>query len=291
VLVLDDEVRQLASMLRRIIGGDVALELGLRAGDARVHADAGQLEQVILNLAVNARDAMPNGGQLTIATAAVPDASGRGTVRLTISDTGGGVSEEVRARMFEPFYTTKEVGRGTGLGLSIVYGIVEQSGGTIRVESAPGRGTSFHISLPRVDEPLAVPAPAAPRTAPGGNETILFVEDDEDVRDFVQFVLAGAGYRVLVAEDGVRALEVAEASPRAIDLLLTDLVMPRLNGHDLSTRLIGLRPTVRVMHISGYPGIAGRPSEASRDTALLQKPFSAEELLRAVRTALDRVRK
>jgi two-component system cell cycle sensor histidine kinase/response regulator CckA len=287
VLVLDDEVRQLASMLRRIIGSDVALELGLRAGDARVHADAGQLEQVILNLAVNARDAMPNGGQLTIATAAVPDASGRGTVRLTISDTGGGVSEEVRARMFEPFYTTKEVGRGTGLGLSIVYGIVEQSGGTIRVESAPGRGTSFHISLPRVDEPLAVPAPAAPRTAPGGNETILFVEDDEDVRDFVQFVLAGAGYRVLVAEDGVRALEVAEASPRAIDLLLTDLVMPRLNGHDLSTRLTGLRPTVRVMHISGYPGIAGRPSEASRDTVLLQKPFSAEELLRAVRTALD----
>jgi PAS domain S-box-containing protein len=288
VLVVDDEVRQLASLLRRIIGGDVALQLDLRAVNSRVRADAGQLEQVILNLAVNARDAMPGGGQLTIATAAEADERGREMVRLSIVDTGAGMSEEVRTRMFEPFYTTKEVGRGTGLGLSIVYGIVEQSGGTIRVESAPGRGTSFHIALPRVEEAPSPPASVAPTTAPAGHETILVVEDDEDVRDFVQFVLGRAGYRVLVAEDGVRALEVAEASPHPIDLLLSDLVMPRLNGHELAARLTGLRPTLKVMHMSGYPGIRG--SEASRDTAFLQKPFSPEELLRAVRDALDRPR-
>ena len=285
VLVLDTEVRQLASLLRRIIGGDVALQLELRAGAARVRVDAGQLEQVILNLAVNARDAMPKGGQLTIATAALADAGGRGRVRLSIVDTGAGMSEEVRTRMFEPFYTTKEIGRGTGLGLSIVYGIVEQSGGTIHVESSPGQGASFHIELPRVEEPVAPPASVEEKAAPHGHETILVAEDDEDVRDFVQFVLGRAGYRVLVAEDGVRALEVAQASTHAIDLLLSDLVMPRLNGHDLARHFVGQRPRVRVMHMSGYPGIRG--SEADRRTPFLQKPFSPEELLRAVRDALD----
>jgi signal transduction histidine kinase/ActR/RegA family two-component response regulator len=287
VLVIDDEVRQIASLLRPIIGGDVAITLSLSAGDARVRADAGQLEQVILNLAVNARDAMTSGGQLTIATATVPDPNGRGVVCLSIIDTGAGMSEQVRTRMFEPFYTTKEVGRGTGLGLSIVYGIVEQNGGTIRVDSAPGRGTSFHISLPRVNEPVAPHGHAEQATAPHGHETILVVEDDEDVRDFVQFVLVRAGYRVLGAEDGVRALQVAEASQCTIDLLLSDLVMPRLNGHDLAARLTSLRPTLKVMHMSGYPGIGERPNQASRDTAFLQKPFSAEQLLRAVRAALD----
>jgi CheY-like chemotaxis protein len=286
VIVLDDEVRQLASLLRRIIGGDVALELALRAEGARVRADAGQLEQVILNLAVNARDAMPEGGQLTLATEALTGDDGRDAVRLTIRDTGAGMSEEVRTRMFEPFYTTKDVGRGTGLGLSIVYGIIEQSGGTIRVESAPGHGSSFHITLPRVDAPLVVPASVAEATAPRGDETVLVVEDDEDVRDFVQFVLARAGYRVLVAEDGVRALELAESRPQAIDLLLSDIVMPRLNGHELARHLVARRPRVKVMHMSGYPGIRG--SDGSPDTPFLQKPFSPEELLRAVRNALDR---
>ena len=290
VFVLDDEVGQLASLLRRIIGGDVALSLALGAGGARVRADAGQIEQVILNLAVNARDAMPSGGQLTIATAVVPDGKGGSAVRLSVTDTGAGMSDEVRARMFEPFYTTKEVGRGTGLGLSIVYGIVEQSGGTIHVDSAPGRGTSVHVALPRVDAPVALPASVEPATAPRGDETILVVEDDEDVRDFVQFVLARAGYRVLVAEDGVHALEVAGASSDGIDLLLSDLVMPRLNGHELAAHLTRLRPTVKVMHMSGYPGLAGRPSADGRETAFLQKPFSAEGLLRAVRAALDRPR-
>src|SRR6185503_19480825 len=148
------------------------------------------------------------------------------------------------------FYTTKEVGRGTGLGLSIVYGIVEQSGGTIRVDSAPGRGSGFHIFLPRVDEPVALPAAVTPAAAPSGSETILVVEDDEDVRDFVEFVLARAGYHVMVAEDGVRALERAAATD-AIDLLLSDVVMPRLNGHELAARLTGERPTLRVLHMSG----------------------------------------
>ena len=286
VLVLDDEVRQLASLLRRIIGADVALALDLRAGAARVRADAGQLEQVMLNLAVNARDAMPRGGQLSIATLAAVDESGRNVVRLTIADTGTGMTEEVRTRMFEPFYTTKEIGRGTGLGLSIVYGIVEQSGGTIRVETAPGRGTRFHIVLPRVDEALAVPAATATAAAPRGSETILVAEDDEDVRDFVEFVLSRAGYHVLLAEDGTRALEVAAATPQPIDLLLSDLVMPRVNGHDLAADLAAQRPAMTLLHMSGYPGIA--PSERTPATRFLQKPFSPEELLRAVREALDR---
>ena len=286
VLVLDDEVRQLASLLRRIIGADVALVLDLRSGAARVRADAGQLEQIVLNLAVNARDAMPTGGQLTIATAAVVAESGRDVVRLSIADNGTGMSEEVRTRMFEPFYTTKEIGRGTGLGLSIVYGIVEQSGGTIDVETSPGHGTRFDIALPRVEEPLAVPASAAEAAAPRGCETILVAEDDEDVRDFVHFVLTRAGYHVLLAEDGIRALEVAAATPHAIDLLLSDLVMPRVNGHDLAASLTVLRPSMRLLHMSGYPGI--RRSEDAPATAFLQKPFSPEELLRAVRDALDR---
>ena len=285
VLVLDDEVRQLAALLRRIIGGDVALELDLGAAGARVRADAGQLEQVILNLAVNARDAMPRGGQLTIATALVAGPDGRGAVRLSLVDTGAGMTEEVRTRMFEPFYTTKEVGRGTGLGLSIVYGIVEQAGGTIRVESEPGRGTRFHIVLPLVDEPVAPPAPPEPAAAPRGSETVLVVEDDESVRDFVELVLRGAGYRVLVAEDGVRALEVAAASAQPIDLLLSDIVMPRLDGHGLAAQLTRARPALAVMHMSGYPGISR--GEPGRDRPFLQKPFSPEELLRAVRAALD----
>jgi PAS domain S-box-containing protein len=286
VLVLDDEVRQLASLLRRIIGADVALVLDLRAGAARVRADAGQLEQIILNLAVNARDAMPQGGQLTIATAAGADESGRDLVRLSIADNGTGMSEEVRTRMFEPFYTTKEIGRGTGLGLSIVYGIVEQSGGSIDVTTSPGHGTRFVIALPRVEEPLAVSVSTAAAAPPRGSETILLAEDDEDVRDFVHFVLTRAGYRVLVAEDGIRALEVAAATPHAIDLLLSDLVMPRVNGHDLAAGLTALRPSMMLLHMSGYPGI--RRSEDAPATAFLQKPFSPEELLRAVREALDR---
>ena len=196
------------------------------------------------------------------------------------------MSEETRTRMFEPFFTTKEMGRGTGLGLSIVYGIVEQSGGTIDVDTAPGQGTRFDIALPRVEEPVVVPASPAEQAAPRGSETILVAEDDEDVRDFVNFVLTRAGYRVLLAEDGIRAFEVAAATPHAIDLLLSDLVMPRVNGHELAAGLMALRPSMMLLHMSGYPGI--RRSENAPATAFLQKPFSPEELLRAVRDALDR---
>ena len=288
VLVLDEEVRNLGALLRRIIGADVVLELGLGAVGARVRADAAQLEQVILNLAVNARDAMPAGGRLTIATALGVDASGRPAVRLTVGDTGVGMSAEVRTRIFEPFFTTKEVGRGTGLGLSIVYGIIEQSGGTIVVQSAPGQGTRFDISLPRVDEPLPPPPPPPPGMAPKGTETILVVEDDDDVRDFVRLVLELGGYHVLVAEDGARALELARSSSDPIDLLLSDLLMPNLNGRQLAARLVQVRPSVKVMHMSGYPGIASERAEGRSDTTFLQKPFSADELLRAVRAAIDR---
>jgi CheY-like chemotaxis protein len=294
VIALDDLVRQLGALLRRIIGDDVTLALRLESERARVRVDPGQIEQVILNLAVNARDAMPRGGQLTISTARATDGAGRREVRLTVADTGSGMTEEVRARIFEPFFTTKEVGKGTGLGLAIVHGIIEQVGGAISVETAPGVGSSFYVSLPEVDEPSAQPTASDPKRAPApqGNETILLAEDNEEVRDFVQFVLKRAGYQVLIAEDGVRALEEAAAHPREIQLLLSDVVMPRMSGGELAERLARARPTIKVLHMSGHPGPAGLVGGADPDDprarlAFVQKPFSADELLRRVRATLD----
>ena len=284
VVALDDTVRQMGSMLQRIIGGDIALDLHLNAAGCKVRVDPTQLEQVILNLAINARDAMAQGGQLVIGTGAEVDAGGRRWVQLAISDTGSGMDEQVRAHIFEPFFTTKEVGRGTGLGLSIVYSIVEQSGGTISVDTAPGRGTSFRIALPRVDAPVAEATVApAPQQKPRGHELILLVEDDEDVRDFVELVLRRAGYEVLVADNGASAIEVAERRPD-LQLLLSDVVMPRMNGLDLAVELRRQRPGLKVMHMSGFPGTAGRATPA---TPFLQKPFSAEELLKRVRATLE----
>ena len=289
VLALDDVVAEMASLLRRIIGGDIRLELRLGAADGRVRADPSQLEQVLLNLAVNARDAMPRGGRLSIATSDERDAAtGRRLVGLHVGDDGCGMTDEVRTRIFEPFFTTKEVGKGTGLGLSIVYGIVDQSGGSISCDSAVGRGSTFHVRLPWVDEPKDVEAVLAPpiTRAPAAHELILLVEDDEDVREFVQFVLLRAGYRVLAAEDGVVALEVAAAHEGAIDLLLSDVVMPRMGGCELATELARRRPSIKVCHMSGFPGPKG-PLTVDGEWSFLQKPFSADELLRRVRAALD----
>ena len=291
VVALDDVVRATSSMLGRLIGEDVELVLELGADPGWVRADPTQLEQVLLNLVVNARDAMPEGGRLVIETAAAAGRDGRAGVRLSARDNGCGINAEARPHIFEPFFTTKEVGKGTGLGLSIVYGVVTQAGGTISVESAPGQGATFHIWLPRVDAPA--PEPTAPVTATArqrrGGETILLVEDDDDVRDFVQFVLRQAGYRVLAAADGERGLELLSAHDGEVHLLLSDIVMPEMSGSEVATRVQALRPSVKVLHMSGYPG--GRlmnHAGLAPGATFLQKPFSVETLTQAVRELLDR---
>ena len=199
------------------------------------------------------------------------------------------MSEETRLRVFEPFFTTKEVGKGSGLGLSIVYGVVTQNGGTIHVDSAPGRGTTFDIFLPKVDAPPDV-AEAAPALAdsPRGQETILLVEDDEDVRDFVQYVLRQAGYQVITAPDGPRAIELAKSYDGEIHLVLSDVIMPHMNGLHLVEQLQPLRPHMKVLHMSGYPGDSiARQGDLPDGVAFLQKPFSSDELTSTVRALLD----
>ncbi|HZS41710.1 MAG TPA: PAS domain S-box protein [Polyangia bacterium] len=290
VVELNEVVRSISTLLRRVIGEDIELALALEPALGRVRVDPGQVEQVMLNLAINARDAMAHGGRLTVETSNAADANGIARVRLTVRDTGCGMTEDVRARIFEPFFTTKEVGKGTGLGLSIVYGVVEQSGGSITVETALGHGAAFHIWLPRVDaapEPAGAPEPR-PAERSRGAEIILLVEDDEDVRDFVQLVLRAAGYRVLTAENGVDALAIAAAHEGAIDLLLSDVVMPQMNGRQLAEQLGPLRPSMKVLYMSGYPGDSiARYGDVIAGSAFLQKPFSAGALTGKVRAVLD----
>jgi signal transduction histidine kinase/CheY-like chemotaxis protein len=299
VLNLNAVVGELAPMLERLIGENIELRTELPAGLGDVRADRGQMEQVIMNLVVNARDAMPRGGQLTLETANLDlDATtvrGRVGMRpgphvlLAITDSGVGMNEATRARIFEPFFTTKAFGEGTGLGLATVHGIVNQSGGTIWVYSEPGRGTTFKIYLPRVTE--AVPdAPGGPVSTetPRGSETILLVEDQGDVRDFARDVLEAQGYEVLLAGNGAEALEVAHAHGGRIHLLVTDVVMPRMSGRELAERLVKLRPDVSVLYMSGYPdravvdhGILGP------GVTFLQKPVATDALARKVRELMD----
>jgi CheY-like chemotaxis protein len=253
-----------------------------------------------MNLAVNARDAMPGGGTLTIGAAdvRVDDALARlhvGAepglyVRLTISDVGHGMDEETRARAFEPFFTTKAPGKGTGLGLSTVYGIVRQSGGFIDLESRPGRGTTFRIYLPQAagNAEAVAPAAAAPAVPARGTETVLVVEDDEDVRGITCQVLEINGYTVLEAFDVEDAVRLADQHPGPIDLLLTDVVMPRMSGPELAEILRDRRPDVAVLYVSGYPD--DRRSQSARELEFLPKPFQLGELIRAVREQLDRRR-
>jgi two-component system cell cycle sensor histidine kinase/response regulator CckA len=286
-------VAETEQMLRRLIGEDVDLVLRLGHGLGSVRVDPGQLEHVLLNLAVNARDAMPTGGVLTLATASAElpgtAASPPGRfVLLSVSDTGVGMDEETRARIFEPFFTTKPTGEGTGLGLATVYGIVQQSGGFIRVESESGRGTTFKIFLPRVDappEPAAPPSSSRPRLR--GHETILVVEDQDSLREVIREALQLLGYRVLVAPHGEDALELARRHGGPLDLLITDIVMPRMGGGELASRLIAERPGLRVLYMSGHASETVTRHGPFEPRLLIEKPFSTEVLSLRVREALD----
>jgi PAS domain S-box-containing protein len=297
ILNLNDVVGDMDTMLRRLIGEDIEIITVYGSGLARVRADLGQLQQVIINLVVNARDEMPGGGTLSIQTAnsVVPpdEASRRGNdvqagpfVTLTIRDTGRGMDSETKARLFEPFFTKKGVGKGTGLGLATVYGIVKQSGGFIDVESEPGEGASFTIELPAALAPVAQPLDKeqAPEPTPGGLESILLVEDEDVVRRYVSTVLVQAGYRVLLAADGTEALRIAD--DEHIDLLLTDVVMPKISGPELAERL-----RLPVLFMSGYTGdLVEQHKLLQPGTAYIQKPFTAGDLKRKIRVALDDAR-
>ncbi len=291
VLDLNALLADLYHMLRRVIGEDIDLQTIPGPALRFVKADPGQIEQVILNLAVNARDAMPHGGRLTVETCNDDlDAAYAGLhpgvqpgpyVKLAVSDDGSGMDEETRSRLFEPFFTTK-AGQGTGLGLSIVYGVVQQSGGHLRVESQPGVGTTFEIYLPQA-EAAAVeePEPPAAEPAAGGSETILLVEDESPVRYVVRTILQRSGYSVLEAGDGGAALHLSQAHPGPIHLLLTDVVMPGLSGPELFQRLDLQRPGMPVLYMSGYA------DKTVPGDHFLQKPFTKEALVRKVREVLE----
>jgi signal transduction histidine kinase/CheY-like chemotaxis protein len=295
-LDLGEAVAETERMLRRLIGEDIRLEVDRPPRIGTIRADRGQIEQVILNLAVNARDAMPHGGALRIAlseTAVVttlPSIDGGVPpglyVVLTVADAGCGMSRETLEHAFEPFFTTKETGKGTGLGLSTVFGIVKQSGGHLRVTTAPGAGATFDLFFPRDDEAGTAPAPAG-AAGHGGAETILVAEDEPSVRDLAGRMLAGHGYRILLAAGGDAALAQAEAAER-VDLLLTDLVMPGMSGAELADRLSTLRPGLRVLFMSGYPhDVLADFGVSAADVNLLRKPFTDAELSRRVRETLD----
>ena len=297
----NEVVANMDKLLRRLLGEDVELRTRLTPDLVTVKADPSQLEQVVLNLAVNARDAMPNGGKLTIETQNVElDAAYvRGHISaqpgpyamIAVSDTGVGMDAATQARIFEPFFTTKEIGKGTGLGLATVYGIVKQSGGWIWVYSEPGQGTTFKIYLPRVTEavPPAAVTPAPPASV-RGSETILLVEDDEMIRNLVQKVLQANGYRVLVAANGRDAERVAGQHEGPIHLLMTDVVMPGMNGREVAERLAAARAGVRVLYLSGYTDDAiVHHGVLEPGVAFLQKPFTPAVLGRRVREVLDRL--
>jgi CheY-like chemotaxis protein len=298
VLGLNGVVADLEKMLRRTIGEDISLAVDLQPDLGRVKADVGQVEQVLLNLAINARDAMPPGGKLTIETrdAELDEAYARSHaeiepgryVLLAVSDTGHGMTPEVKARIFEPFFTTKEKGKGTGLGLATVYGIVKQSGGSIEVYSELGVGTSFKVFLPCVEE-AATPrtSQAGPPPAPRGNETVLLVEDEDAVRALARIILTNSGYAVLEASHGVEALRVAETHPGPIHLLVSDVVMPELGGPELAGRLLALHPETKVLFLSGYTDDAiVRHGILQENVNFLQKPFSTDALAKKVREVL-----
>jgi CheY-like chemotaxis protein len=287
---LNEAVAGLASMLRRLIGEHIDLVTTLQEGIGRIRVDPGQLDQILMNLAVNARDAMPNGGALTIETRTV--CGDRPMIRLIVRDTGHGMDADTVAHIFEPFFTTKEQGKGTGLGLATTYGIVTQSGGAIRVDSAPGRGTVFTIEFPLIADPLQAAALPSPECAPAAREgTILLVEDEALVRELVREILAGDGYHVLEASGGEEAVQRYGQQIGRIDLLVTDVVMPGMSGRVLAERVRLLRPDLKVLFMSGYTDDAVLRDEARGATvAFLQKPFAPDVLSTTVRQILDEVR-
>ena len=303
-LAINATLDEMTAMLQKLVGERVQLETRLDSDAGEVEADLAQLEQVILNLVVNARDAMPGGGTCRIETAVVAVPAGGGSqldlepgryVRIAVADTGGGMSEEVKARLFEPFFTTKERGKGSGLGLATVYGIVRQSGGRVRVDSAVGEGTRVEVYLPQADpEPRsAAPAAARPsraerRSAARGHEVILLVEDEDNIREPAAEVLQGYGYRVLPARSGEEALEIAAREAGPIHLAVTDVVMPGLSGGEVAERLSAARPEMRVLFISGYPEDAiSQHGVLDPGKSFLQKPFHPGQFLATVRQLLD----
>src|SRR6266446_2347384 len=291
-------VTDMERLLRPLIGEDIELTTSLTPSIGCTRADAGQLEQVIMNLVVNAKDAMPNGGKICIRTASVTlDDSYRPEntfikhgpyVMISVSDTGQGMDRETQARIFEPFFTTKEKGKGTGLGLSTVYGIIKQSGGYVFPQSEPGAGTTFYIYLPRVEESPEEMAPAkSQENEKGGCGTVLLVEDEASVRELVRETLAARGYKVLEAENGESGLRVADAHGDGIDILITDVVMPGMGGRELAKRLLQIRPNLAVLYLSGYTeDTILHQGALGPCTAFLQKPFTLQNLARKVREVL-----
>ena len=288
-------------MFRHLMGGDVVTHVVAAPGLRAVKADAGQVEQVIMNLAMNARDAMPNGGQLTLETANIsfdkesveryPELKAGDYVMLAVTDTGAGMSEKVKARVFEPFFTTKEVGQGSGLGLSTCYGIIKQSGGHISVYSEPGRGATFKVYLPQMAPEAKIPIQslAAP-DMPRGTETILLVEDDPALREMAATLLGRLGYKVWSAANGIEALSLKQQQGVGhIDLLFTDVVMPHMSGTELAGRMRAVYPHTRILFTSAYTENAIiHQGVLEKGVELLQKPFTPSALARKLREVLDR---
>ena len=301
VLDLNELVSDMVKMLPRLIGEDIAVTTELDPASGRVKVDQGQVEQVLMNLAVNARDAMPNGGSLTIGTADIeldemaarlyPGGKPGKYVVLSVTDSGVGMNSETLQHIYEPFFTTKEVGKGTGLGLATVYGIVKQSGGYIWVDSEVGKGSTFQIFLPRVEEVVTLAAlEASPPLVMRGNETILVAEDAEPLRKLARSFLEEGGFQVLTASSGEEALKVAAEFPGKIHLLLSDVVMPGMNGRVLAEHLLPKRPGMKVLYMSGYTDsfIAGH-GVLEEGTHLLHKPFTEEVLISKVCEVLKSV--
>ena len=288
VLDLNQAIRGTEGMLRRLIGEDIRFSLRLDPRAPRVRADPAQLEQVVLNLVVNARDAMPEGGTLEVVTEASSGADDAELVLLAVRDTGSGMSREVKERIFEPFFTTKEEGRGTGLGLSTVYGIVQQGGGRIELESEVGAGTTFRVLLPgATEEAEAEGARPVPPLRPGDAATVLLAEDEPVVRELARRILVRAGHTVLATASGEDALARCADHAGPIHLLVTDVVMPQMSGPELARRVRSRRPEIAVLYVSGYSLDAfAQRSLPELDAPLLQKPFSVDTLATAVREAV-----
>ena len=298
-LDLNEVVGGMIKMLRRILGEDVTLCSELASTSPLLYADAGMIEQVLLNLAVNSRDAMPAGGRLTITTGTQTldeeqaqrnsEAAAGHYVYLDVADTGGGIPPEVLPRIFEPFFTTKKAGKGTGLGLATVHGIVKQHGGWITIKSEAGKGTAFRIYLPALKEgPAGQGMVAAPARLPGGKETILLVEDEAPLRLLMSNVLQRCGYTVIRAESGVAALKLWKESGQRVDLLFTDLVMPDgMSGFELAGRLQDEKPGLKVIFTSGYSARAGQGPALIEGENFLQKPFPPQKLAQTMRKCLD----
>jgi CheY-like chemotaxis protein len=297
ILDLGGIIHDLGEMMPILLGEHIVVSIKSDPSVWPVRADRAQIEQVIVNLIVNARDAMPDGGKLTLSVRNVttqaddlshPELGSGSFVMISVRDTGHGMDEDTRARVFDPFFTTKPVGQGSGLGLSTAYGFIKQSGGYIQVESAPSQGTTVEVYLPRADGEIAETPASAVRGAPGGHETILIAEDEASVRALLREVLGRAGYQLLEADSGPEAMDVAASHQGTIHLLVADVVMPVMSGSELAEWLEPIRPDLRVLLISGYAqSLSIDEAERSSRFAFLQKPFTPDELLSRIRALLD----